>query len=245
MFESKFANPYQQQFIFFLNHIFNNILFLLFLLPLLVVYSFQIMKGYLILYNSVSAVLWGYILFQCFHNWSIGHYEVEEIPHQFMVYTQIFNSSIEIFHSIIGLVPTPIPTLLLQSFARLIIMVGICVVIPESLANYDITVFSGLTLAWSITEIIRYGFYVIKICGIKTPYWLVWLRYSAFLVLYPLGLVCESTTVFNSYDYVKSRLPAYYYFLKYAIVLYIPGFLYLYTYMIGQRTKVLKKIKAQ
>ena len=136
---------------------------------------------------------------------------VEEIPHKFMVYTQIFNSSIEIFHSMIGLVPTPIPTLLLQSFARLIIMVGICVVIPESLANYDITVFSGLTLAWSITEVIRYGFYVIKMFGIATPYWLVWLRYSAFLVLYPLGLVCESTTVFNSYD-VKTKLPAYYYF---------------------------------
>ena len=47
-------------------------------------------------------------------------------------------------------------------------MVGICVVIPESLANYDITVFSGLTLAWSITEVIRYGFYVIKMFGIAT-----------------------------------------------------------------------------
>ncbi|RCK66472.1 Very-long-chain (3R)-3-hydroxyacyl-CoA dehydratase hpo-8 [Candida viswanathii] len=202
------------------------------------------MKSYLIFYNGVSALLWAYILVQCVKDYSAGSYPVEDIPHKFMVYTQIFNSSVEILHSVIGLVPTPIPTLLLQSFARLIIMIGICVVIPESLANYDIVVFSGLTLAWSITEVIRYGFYVIKLSGVKTPpYWLVWLRYSAFFVLYPLGLVCESLTVYNSYDYVKDRLPYYYYFLKYAIVLYIPGFLYLYTYMIGQRSKVLRKSK--
>ncbi|EER31493.1 hypothetical protein CTRG_05223 [Candida tropicalis MYA-3404] len=202
------------------------------------------MKRYLICYNSVSAFLWLCIFVQGVGDWSAGYYKLDTIPHKFMVYTQIFNSMTEITHSIVGIVPTPIPTLLLQSFARLIIMVGVCVVIPESLANYDIVVFSGLTLAWSITEIIRYGFYAIKLSGVKIPpYWLVWLRYSAFFVLYPLGLVCESMTVYNSYNYVKQRLPYYYYFLKYAIVLYIPGFLYLYTYMIGQRTKVLRKIK--
>ena len=101
-------------------------------------------------------------LFQCFRDWNIGYYEVEEILISSWFYTQIFNSSIEIFHSMIGLVPTPIPTLLLQSFARLIIMVGICVVIPESLANYDITVFSGLTLAWSITGLFDTGFTLSK-----------------------------------------------------------------------------------
>lgn len=202
------------------------------------------MKSYLLLYNGVSTFVWGYILAQCIRDLSVGYFKVEDIPHRFMMLTQVFNSFLEILHSISGLVPTPIPTLLLQSFARLIIMVGICVVIPESLANYDIVVFSGLTLAWSITEVIRYGLYFIKLSGVKTPpYWLVWLRYSTFLVLYPVGLVCESLTVYNSYDYVRQRLPYYYYFLKCAMVLYVPGFLYLYSYMIAQRSKILRKIK--
>ncbi|CAK9442393.1 uncharacterized protein LODBEIA_P61360 [Lodderomyces beijingensis] len=204
------------------------------------------MKAYLLAYNGVSALLWAYILYQCLESVNRGYFPDHAgagIPHSFMVGTQIFNSSLELLNSITGLVPTPIPTLLLQSFARLIILVGICVVIPESAANYAVYTFSGLTLAWSITEIIRYGYYFWKLVSTSVPYPITWLRYSAFFALYPLGLVCESLTVFNSYKVVEARLPLYSKFLKYALPLYIPGFLYLYTYMIKQRAKVLRKEK--
>lgn len=203
-------------------------------------------KLYLLLYNGVSALLWTYILYHCLIDISNGYHLFEPghgTPHKFMIATQLFNSSFEFLHSVFGLVPTPIPTLLLQSFARLIILVGICYVIPESPANYNIFTFAGLTLAWSITEIVRYGFYVLKLGKFTVPYSILWLRYSAFFILYPLGLVCESATVYNSYEVIESRLPRYSKFLKYALPLYIPGFLYLYSYMIKQRGKVLRREK--
>ncbi|KAI5965006.1 hypothetical protein KGF57_000799 [Candida theae] len=203
-------------------------------------------RSYLLLYNGASASLWAYILYRCSIDISHGYYSFHPghgTPHKFMIATQLFNSSFEFLHSVLGLVPTPIPTLLLQSFARLVILVGICFVIPESPANYNIYTFAGLTLAWSITEIIRYGFYVLKLGKFPVPYFVLWLRYSAFFVLYPLGLVCESATVYNSYQVVATRLPGYSKFLKYALPLYLPGFLYLYSYMIKQRRKVLTREK--
>lgn len=163
-------------------------------------------------------------LLNWYFQWVLSVWARSWYPHKFMIATQLFNSSFEFLHSVFGLVPTPIPTLILQSFARLIILVGICYVIPESPANYNIFTFAGLTLAWSITEIIRYGFYVLKLGKFTVPYSILWLRYSAFFILYPLGLVCESATVYNSYEVIESRLPGYSKFLKYALPLYIPGF---------------------
>ncbi|KAI5949432.1 hypothetical protein KGF54_005667 [Candida jiufengensis] len=228
----------------------------------------SVKKQYLLFYNGISALLWSYILYNCiidlnngFFPYSINDtddscsldydYDINKIvfkcnstqdiiPHKFIIITQIFNSILELLHSIIGLVPSPIGTLLLQSFARLIIMIGICLVIPESPANYNILIFSSLIFAWSTTEIIRYGFYFLKLKNKQVPYWLIWLRYSAFFILYPLGLISESLTVYNSYDIIRNRLPGYSNFLKFALPLYLPGFLYLYNYMIKQRQKVLR-----
>jgi hypothetical protein len=37
----------------------------------------------------------------------------------------------------------------------------------------------------------RYPYYLLGQLGVKAPYWLTWLRYSAFIVLYPIGIVAE------------------------------------------------------
>ncbi|KAI5959955.1 uncharacterized protein KGF55_005187 [Candida pseudojiufengensis] len=203
-------------------------------------------KSYLLAYNGISTLLWSYILYNNIIDLSNGFFSYklnEGIPHKFIIITQLINSSFEIFHSVVRLVPSPLATLFLQSFARLIIMIGICFVIPESPANFNLYIFSGLIFAWSITEIIRYGFYFLKLWQKNVPFALVWLRYSAFFVLYPLGLICESITVYDSYSVIEKRLPLYSKFLKFALPLYLPGFLYLYNYMIKQRRKVLRNEK--
>jgi len=50
-----------------------------------------------------------------------------------------------------------------------------------------------LCIAWGITEVVRYLFYFFKLLTPKSgpPKLLVWLRYSLFLVLYPLGVASE------------------------------------------------------
>ena len=45
-----------------------------------------------------------------------------------------------------------------------------------------------MLVAWSVTEVIRYNLYWIKLAFGSVPYPLLWCRYSFFIVLYPLGV---------------------------------------------------------
>lgn len=207
---------------------------------------------YLKLYNGISTLAWSYLLYSTLEDLegyllsdlhSLYHAKTSfGFPHQFLFYLQLTNAIFEISHSISGIVPSPIPTLLLQLLARLLITVGVSYAVPQSAGNFS-PAYMVLSITWSVAEIVRYGFYFLKL--IKTerdiPYWVTWLRYTAFLVLYPAGLFSELYVVYLSLDSVQSRL--YYGFLLIALVGYIPGFLMLYTYMISQRVKVLKKLR--
>ena len=51
--------------------------------------------------------------------------------------------------------------------------------------------FASMIIAWSFSEIIRYSFYTFNLLGLQPPQWLVWIRYSAFYVLYPIGAGSE------------------------------------------------------
>jgi very-long-chain (3R)-3-hydroxyacyl-CoA dehydratase len=124
-----------------------------------------------------------------------------------------------------------------------------------------------MVFAWSLVEVIRYSFYAFNLAG-SHPYILLWLRYTAFYILYPLGASSEASLIYASLptsspipslqswvegmwkptDYVRATL----------FVIWWPGAfvsnihrciestltmssgLYvLYTYMIAQRRKVL------
>jgi very-long-chain (3R)-3-hydroxyacyl-CoA dehydratase len=60
-------------------------------------------------------------------------------------------------------------------------------------------------LAWSITEVLRYSYYVFSLLPSREiPYPLVWLRYTTFYVLYPLGAGSEA---FLNYSTLPSGSP--------------------------------------
>lgn len=211
------------------------------------------MKAYLLIYNLVSLAAWSYLLYECIDNLMVYYdsnlinrvtsYYVthlyHDFPHKSLAYIQLINSSFEIFHILIGIVKAPLLTTILQSIARLGITVGVCMLVPSSPGNYDIVNFSGLSLAWSITEIIRYGFYVIKSITENPPYLTLWLRYTLFIILYPIGLVTEVRVVYKTIPYSPNK-PLKYFFI-WALFAYIPGFLVLYSYMFKQRKKILNK----
>ena len=52
-----------------------------------------------------------------------------------------------------------------------------------------------MLIAWSVTEVIRYGFFVFNLRG-EVPAALTWLRYNTFYVLYPLGIGSEMALVY-------------------------------------------------
>lgn len=85
----------------------------------------------------------------------------------------------------------------MQVASRLVLMWGVTYPFPE------VTVspwYSSMLIAWSLTEVIRYTYFAIKEGGIPIPYWLHWLRYSAFAVLYPVGISSELAEMFLSWN---------------------------------------------
>jgi very-long-chain (3R)-3-hydroxyacyl-CoA dehydratase len=54
-----------------------------------------------------------------------------------------------------------------------------------------------MILAWSVTEIIRYTFYFFSVIGVNIPP-LTYLRYSTFLLLYPIGAASEAFLSFST-----------------------------------------------
>ena len=54
-----------------------------------------------------------------------------------------------------------------------------------------------MVFAWSFTEVIRYSFYAFSLFGTE-PYPLVYLRYTTFYLLYPLGAGSEAFVNFST-----------------------------------------------
>ncbi|KAG9086392.1 hypothetical protein FRC07_013103 [Ceratobasidium sp. 392] len=98
-----------------------------------------------------------------------------------------------------------------------------------------------MVLAWSITEVIRYSFYAFNLAG-KEPGILVYLRYTTFYILYPLGASSEAALIYatlpNSSPF-SGNWTAYDLLRGFFFTIWWPGLYVMYTYMIKQRRKVL------
>ncbi|KAG8364337.1 hypothetical protein BUALT_Bualt19G0118400 [Buddleja alternifolia] len=162
---------------------------------------------------------------------------------------------IEILHSITGIVRSPVAATLPQVSSRLYVTWGILFSFPEIRTHFFV---ASLVISWSITEIIRYAFFGFKEAFGFAPSWLLWLRYSTFLVLYPTGITSEVGLIYNALPYLKEtgkysvRMPNvlnfsfdYYYGAVLALGIYVPGTPHLYGYMLGQRKKALAKAKSE
>ena len=108
-----------------------------------------------------------------------------------------------------------------------------------------------MILAWTITEIIRYSYYMVTTMDSRVGV-LAWLRYTLFIVLYPLGagseLMCiykafPDMAIFRPYDVELPNIYNFSFRFQYLVILmvllYLPGFPTLYVYMFRQRKKIL------
>lgn len=59
-----------------------------------------------------------------------------------------------------------------------------------------------MVLAWTFSEIVRYPYLMISTAD-SAPAWLTWLRYSAFLVLYPIGFYGEMRCIWDAIPYIR------------------------------------------
>jgi len=163
----------------------------------------------------------------------------------------------EVIHSLCGWVRSPIQTTLMQIASRLY---AVWIVLEcYEVARINPLV-ASMYLAWSITEVLRYSYYVFSLLpNQEVPYPLVWLRYTTFYILYPVG---ASSEAFLNYATLPNTSPtpsrmmavigkSWYltdYFRGLLFLIWWPSLYFLYTYMIKQRRKVLgsgRKLKSQ
>lgn len=199
-------------------------------------------QRWLIAYNSISASLWSVVLFNTlFLGALLGQPLLFEKSSTILTLVQSC-AVVEIYNSVFGIVKSPVFTTVSQVLSRLLIVLGIVQVLPESPANHH-WVYITLCLSWSITEVVRYSYYASNLRdSLAIPSWLTWMRYSLFYVLYPTGVASEMSMIYMSLGEAEKVVGKWYSWLLFAILFtYPPGLYTLYTYMIRQRKKVLGK----
>jgi len=206
-------------------------------------------KAYLVAYNTIQTLGWSFLLFQMASHLLSGG-EVSTLYANTKLSLQIFQTGavLEIFHAILGLVRSSVQVTTQQVFSRVYVVWAILYMCPTSQLSLG---FPLLLFAWTITEIIRYSMYAVSLVG-NPPFFLTWLRYTFFIIAYPVGvsgeLVCMYTALLQAMqqDILSVHLPnslnitfSFPLLILGIMLAYIPLFPPMYLYMFGQRKKVL------
>lgn len=204
---------------------------------------------WLVIYSSLQMMGWSWALFLI---GSQGAASAEETISKF-TYFQIA----EVIHAVLGMVPSSPLTTAMQITSR---VGAVQVVACASSSASRSAMLPWMTLfyiAWSVTEVIRYLYYALNTAGVQVAP-LTWLRYSTFLLLYPAGVTGELGTVFTALPEMAAKatepcglssscgtLPALLVKATFAgvLVIYALGFPMLFGTMLGQRKKVLRRLK--
>ena len=149
----------------------------------------------------------------------------------------------------------------MQVASRLFLVHGIVAQFPQE-AAIENPFYTSMLLAWSVTEAVRYNFFVRTLSaqiggremsrddGVDAL--LTWLRYNTFFVLYPVGIGSEIMCIWRAMGKMKSLARGSVgtsedgmYGLAWwgcviVLCVYVPGSWILYTYMMAQRRKVAK-----
>nr|AKM76676.1 protein-tyrosine phosphatase-like protein [Hypseocharis bilobata] len=209
----------------------------------------QLSNLYLFLYNSLQSFGWALALFRVLSSFvltkSVGGAYASAGELICFLQTVAF---LEVIHGAIGIVPSGALLPLMQWGGRTHFLFAIVRGINEvqELPSVFITF-----LAWSMSEVIRYPQYALSCLG-RCPSWITYLRYTAFIVLYPIGMAPgEMWLMYQALPYIKEKhlygdsflgLPFSYYNFVQAVLLCYP-FLWskLYIHMFKQRKSKLAK----
>ncbi|XP_021278649.1 very-long-chain (3R)-3-hydroxyacyl-CoA dehydratase 2 [Herrania umbratica] len=209
----------------------------------------QLLKLYLVAYNSLQAFGWTISLFRILTSFiatnSVNGAYASAGDLICLLQTCAF---LEVIHGAIGIVPSGVLFPLMQWGGRTHFLLAIVRQIDEvqEFPAVFITFF-----AWSLSEVIRYSHYASNTFG-SCPSWLTYLRYTAFIVLYPMGLAPgEMWLMHQALPFIKKKnlyedffagLPfSYYNFLRVFLLIYPFLWLKLYLHLFKQRRSKLGK----
>lgn len=212
-------------------------------------YQRSLASGYLFIYNLTMAVGWSLVLKQLVK----GYISSPSLPLAYMTfspYLRCFQTGavLEVLHTVFGIVRASTATTAFQVASRIFMLWGVTEAMSSSRVTYGPMI---MVVAWALTEIVRYSYFAANTLG-RPPYWLVWLRYSTFYLLYPMGAGGEAVTLFTALGEIKETgfasisMPNrwniafdYYSFCIVVLCTYPLGLPYMYRHMIRQRRKYL------
>ncbi|XP_048584215.1 very-long-chain (3R)-3-hydroxyacyl-CoA dehydratase isoform X2 [Nematostella vectensis] len=154
-------------------------------------------KFYLVTYNGIQFILFLYIVAKIISRFIMegkdslaGNYDaVSDI-----IASCQLAAFLEVLNPAIGIVKTGVFAPFAQVFGRNLVL--FMVVVPHPTLHAD-PVVSALFFTWSVIEIIRYPFYIVQIIGIPFEP-LIWLRYTAWIPLYPVGMITEVILIWKA-----------------------------------------------
>ena len=187
-------------------------------------------KNYLVAYNTFAFCAW-LIYFICFLSSGL-----QLTPHNLILLNIAQGLAVlEIFHTLLKWVKSPVASTVAQVFSRLLVLVLINIF--QNQGELTTVSYAGIvtvSIAWSITEIVRYSFYALQLLN-RLPTWLLWMRYTFFILLYPVGVTGEwliNASPIIAKGFSISAYPIFVVFLFASYVYYFP---ILYKYMWKQR----------
>ena len=212
-------------------------------------------RTYLIAYNLVSCLLWSYVWLLIVQHLLTAPHPIQTLYshiHRPLQLTQSL-AALEIVHSLLGFVRSPVLTTAIQVFSRLFIVWGITHIAPPTQATLGYTL---AALSWATVEPPRYLYYTLNLLyttPASIPYPLTWLRYSLFMLLYPTGITGEVWCVLVALPWLARHphvlsvdMPntwnfafSYWWGCVLMLALYVPGSPLMVQLMWNQRKKVL------
>lgn len=156
---------------------------------------------WLLLYNVSLMAGWSSIGYAIFKEMVTGDGNYKILYHNVERQLKFFQTAaiLEVVHCAIGLVPSSAILTFFQVLSRVAVLWGVMVPIVKVQINLGCAM---LLVAWTITEIIRYSYYAFSLLGYM-PYVLVYLRYTLFIVLYPIGVTGELLSIIRALPIVK------------------------------------------
>ncbi|KAL2239523.1 very-long-chain (3R)-3-hydroxyacyl-CoA dehydratase 2 [Sesamum indicum] len=163
----------------------------------------QLRDVYLIFYNLFQALGWALSLFRILSNFvsTRSVHGAYSSAGELICLLQTL-AFLEVIHGAIGIVPSGALLPLMQWGGRTHFLLAIVRRIHEvqELPSVFITF-----VAWSLSEIIRYSHYALNCLGCS-PNWMTFIRYNAFIVLYPIGLFPgEMWLMYQALPFIKKE----------------------------------------
>ncbi|CAA9963268.1 Protein tyrosine phosphatase [Pyrenophora teres f. maculata] len=188
---------------------------------------------YLTTFNALFASLWVSVFIRAVYHardGKIALFAATELQARWIQTASL----IEVLHAAFGIIKSPVSTTALQVVTRVIQVWMVWYSFPQATATSH--AYLALLLAWSVADTIRYLYLAFNMHG-KAPKGLVWLRYTMFYPLYPIGIGAEWWLLYRTISpgsQISPLIPPIFYF---CLVLYVPGSYVMYTYMVKQRRK--------